>query len=455
LDNSELSFRYDETVRRVNSRCKGLLEVRSSSGTERRVDSKVDFLHRTVKDFLDTPNIWNKIASQSDPDFNPDISLMRSYLAQMKVLYTMQWEVGIFGLLAGEFMEYAAQAERTSAQVQSSLIENFCETATELWCNWTVTSNRTVYQKEGRYAWVKVIPHVHDFPYDSQLSFLSLAVSYGLGLYVEWKLDQDSQPVTTRLGRPLLNYATAPKPPNIWGSRPRNPKLVALLLKYGADPNREFGNQTTWADVLLYSYKILRPMKSGDRQELFFPVLESIRLLLASGANPEACISWDGLYIPAATVIDETFGRKLPEEVYEVKQLLRQKLKEKVGHRRAIEIEKHWEQTPQELRRQAKQADEHEERQRLRDEQLKEQRAEELSVLYAKGVIATAHDNDIISAFDHDPLTIKFPWEENLSHATELKDTLKIPEQKKSKFHLRKLIFWKSRRPRSVIPFNV
>ena len=126
LDENELSWRYEETVRRVNSHCKGLLEARALSGKERLVDSKVDFLYRTVKDFLDTPDIWKTIASQSDPSFNPNISLMRSYLVQMKVLNTLQWDVGTFGLLAGEFMEYAAQAERTSGQVQASLMENFC-----------------------------------------------------------------------------------------------------------------------------------------------------------------------------------------------------------------------------------------------------------------------------------------------------------------------------------------
>jgi len=183
------------------------------------------------------------------------------------------------------------------------------------------------------------VPHVHQFVYDSQLSFLSLAVSYGLDLYVEWKLDQDAQPVKTRLGRPLLNYAAAPKPREIWGSRPRNPKLIAILLQYGAEPNLEFGNNTTWTDVLQYCYDGLRPLKSGDRQELFLPVLETMKLLVDAGANPEARLSWNGSQIPAVTVIDETFGRKFPEEALEVKQLICQKLEAKVGRRRANEIE--------------------------------------------------------------------------------------------------------------------
>ncbi|TVY39372.1 hypothetical protein LSUB1_G003985 [Lachnellula subtilissima] len=444
LDDNELSFRYSDTVRRVNSRCKGLLEVRASSGKDRLVDSKIDFLHRTVKDFLDTPNIWNKIASQSDPSFNPDISLMRSYLVQMKVLCTTQWEVGTFGRLAGEFMEYAAQAEKTSGQVQSSLIENFCETATELW--YSLTVERTIFQNEGRYAWVKVIPQVYDFLHDPQLSFLSLAVSYGLDLYVKWKLNQNSQPVTTRLGRPLLHYATAPMPRNIWGTRPRNPELVAVLLKHGADPNREFGNHTTWTDVLIYAYEILRPLKSGDKQELLLPVLECMRLLLAAGANPEACIYWKGSNIPAVTVIDDTFSRKFPEEVHQVRQVIYRKLEEKVGPRRAIDIEKQWEQTPQELRRQVIEANERQKEQRLRDEQVKEQRAKDLAVLYGKKTMTEVQQDDIFTTFDQEPWIMKFPWEESRPTTPVENYTVHIKDKKRRAFNLQRFAFWNSRR---------
>jgi len=333
-------------------------------------------------------------------------------------------------------MEYAAQGEITSGQVQSSLIESFHEATTEVWRKWIDTSSRTVYQTEGRYAWVKVISHVHNFVYDSELLFLSLAVSYGLNLYVEWKLDQDPQPIKTRLGRPLLNYAAAPRPPDIWRSRTRNPKLIALLLHYGEDPNFEFGNHTTWRDALHFCYEVLRPLKPGDKQELLFPALESIKLLLGAGANPEAYVSsltQNGSYIPAITVVEQTFGRKFPEEVFEIKLLIRQKLEQKMGPKRAIEIEKHWDKTPQELRRQAERAVGSEKEQRLRDELLEKQREERLALLYEKKTPHTVPQDDDHSRIDYElPLiTIKFPWEESLPQTPTQTDTPKISHKKR------------------------
>jgi hypothetical protein len=351
LDKTGVSFRYDETVRRLNSRCKGLLEVRSPRGKGRLVDSKVDFLHRTVKDFLDTPNIWESIISQSDPNFNPDISLMQSYLVQLKVMPSADWKIATFGLLEGEFMEHAVQAETTSGQVQSSLMESFCETAAKLEKKWALKHKGSKHQSEGPYCWIKNVPRVHDFPFDPQLSFLLLAVNYGMDLFVAWKLEQDNSPINRKLGRPLLDYAVVPKPHDIWGSRPRNTKLVALLLDHGADPNQRFEHQTTWKNLLHYAYEFLRPLKVGEQQELLLPVLEVMRLLVAAGANPETCCPWEGTKVPAVKVIDETFGRKLPEQSFEVKQLIKRKLEEKVGLQRAMEIEKRWYQTPQESRK--------------------------------------------------------------------------------------------------------
>jgi hypothetical protein len=174
-----------------------------------------------------------------------------------------------------------------------------------------------------------------------------------------------------------------------------------------------------------------------------------MKLLVSAGANPEARLSWNGSQIPAVTVIDETFGRKFPEEALEVKQLIRQKLEAKVGRRRANEIEKHWEQTPQELRRQAERLDQMEKEKRVRDAQLKEEQAEELAVLYGKKIRPTAKEDDIFSGIDQEPvMIIKFPWEEteSLPQTPEEKPAvLIIPKKKRWSSNLRKFVFWRSR----------
>lgn len=343
-------------------------------------------------------------------------------------------------------MEYAVLAEASTGQDQMSLMENFQQTTTDLWWSWAVANNQTVYQNEGRYGWVKVVPQVHDFPYDSQLSFLSLAVSYGLTLYVESKLAQDPQPAVAQLGRPLLNYAIVPNPPLIWGSRPRSTKLLSVLLEYGSDPNRVFGHRTTWEQVLQFSYVNLRQLKSGDKiHELLPPMLECIKLLVAAGANPQATCLWEGSQIPAVTIIDETFGRKLPEAAYEVKQLIRRKLEEKVGRERALEIEKQWCQTPQELRRQAQREAVLKEEERIREVKLREQRAEELALLYGKKIISMTEQDQVFESASS--LTADAPassfQKNNSSIAVE--DIKQKKTKKRRTINFRKLMFWKTK----------
>jgi hypothetical protein len=91
--------------RRLDSRCKGLLEIlpiqietESSEVAYLRdvstittkhadliADAAVDYLHRTVKDFLEKPETWEEISTATEPEFNPNAALARSYLLQSSV----------------------------------------------------------------------------------------------------------------------------------------------------------------------------------------------------------------------------------------------------------------------------------------------------------------------------------------------------------------------------------
>jgi hypothetical protein len=72
--------------RRLNSRCKSLLEARARPD-ERITWAKVEYLHRTVKDFLATPEIWKYIVSGVPEFFDPEVSFSGSYLLQIKSLW--------------------------------------------------------------------------------------------------------------------------------------------------------------------------------------------------------------------------------------------------------------------------------------------------------------------------------------------------------------------------------
>lgn len=61
--------------RRLNSRCKGLLEVQGC---------KVEFLHRTVRDFFRTAEMRDFLASKAIENFDPSFSIFQAYVAWIK-----------------------------------------------------------------------------------------------------------------------------------------------------------------------------------------------------------------------------------------------------------------------------------------------------------------------------------------------------------------------------------
>ena len=66
----------DECKRRINARCGGLLELTSSE--------TVEFLHRTVRDFLRGPEMDDYLKTKSDPHFVASLSTLKAYVAVMK-----------------------------------------------------------------------------------------------------------------------------------------------------------------------------------------------------------------------------------------------------------------------------------------------------------------------------------------------------------------------------------
>lgn len=75
LTDDEISMRVMTTRRRLNSRCRGLLEL----GPENRVQ----FLHRSVKDYLDNQDIQHRLEGATG-DFDADLKYCAAYLAFLK-----------------------------------------------------------------------------------------------------------------------------------------------------------------------------------------------------------------------------------------------------------------------------------------------------------------------------------------------------------------------------------
>lgn len=68
----------EQTRRRINARTKGLLKTRSD---------RVEFLHRTVRDFLLTGEMSDYLARKLSTSFNAFNYIAKSYLALLKTTY--------------------------------------------------------------------------------------------------------------------------------------------------------------------------------------------------------------------------------------------------------------------------------------------------------------------------------------------------------------------------------
>ncbi|KAK0647106.1 hypothetical protein B0T16DRAFT_414706 [Cercophora newfieldiana] len=84
LPPEDVEIRIDTMRRRVNSRCKGLLEVsRSYTGTDFR-QTTVHYLHKTVRDYMQGSKSQRLLAGEAGATFDPWLSLCAASLAAYK-----------------------------------------------------------------------------------------------------------------------------------------------------------------------------------------------------------------------------------------------------------------------------------------------------------------------------------------------------------------------------------
>jgi hypothetical protein len=72
--------------KQLDSRSKGLLEVSTQKSGGSLIEDRVEFLHRTVADFLNKEEIKASFVQKSGPSFDPDSSLCHGFLALCKSL---------------------------------------------------------------------------------------------------------------------------------------------------------------------------------------------------------------------------------------------------------------------------------------------------------------------------------------------------------------------------------
>ncbi|KAL4928882.1 uncharacterized protein BDV17DRAFT_263032 [Aspergillus undulatus] len=285
LTTTEISNVCADLRLQLQARCGDLLLVRTDEAEDAFFKHSVDFLHRTVRDFL-RDNHHTALHSLVPQHFCSQKTLCRMLLALIKCYPVENFRRSLNGLftLVDEFLYYAYELEQLGqAASQFPLLDEIDRVMTihakaehVHWSNGRDSPTNTTYVQ-----WVE----------RGHCSYLGLATQARLLHYVEYVLDRDPSQLKKK-GRPLLDYALRPTrvtPSGLPYFRDREVSglekdLVASLLYRGADPNKRihiYGGQTVWELFVLYAHERGKSSASGYDNAFY----EVACLLLDCNAN--------------------------------------------------------------------------------------------------------------------------------------------------------------------------
>lgn len=315
-DREGLQFRLDSTIRRLNSRCMGLLEcqyqpqyqidvdgydldaqdaeIRRGQNFEpsiypqifrgpnslRMFNLTVDFLHRSCRDFLLTPEIQSLLHRYTHGPYDPRMFLLNSRLSQFVAFETAgageRLAVTIASYLLSALSlpgyKYTPICAVAAAAIQP-ILESFIQNHTFSECVWYI--DPTIV------SW-----------HDEQSSFLTLAIDFELSTYVRTHLTPEY--VQKKSGRPALDYILRPRfaRASEWiriGNREPNPELLGVVLHFGANPNGMYGSVTVWALFLCFLADLFAQRTGGGTYVRYLGALE---MLIRAGAAAILTKSW-------------------------------------------------------------------------------------------------------------------------------------------------------------------
>jgi hypothetical protein len=292
LSAEETYYRAVTMCRRLNSRCKGLLEVSTHSRRGRTspdrglsepddgdedinvkefakditrndslmnelrhqygqhlANSTVQYMHRTVKDFISTPDVWDFIMSGSEKHFMPKACLCRSFILQLKTLSPASllvsdvqfWDMILWGL------EYAVSVASTSLESHVWLLDGLDQAAASVSrAQGGFITLLEKYNLSESSHWGAILSKRPE-----EVGFLSFAVRCRLNQYVEAKLRAHHR-ADIEIYTKLLHVAVSSSgvPFLYRGGTIPEVSLVKAPLEGGASPNQKIEGSSSWQHVV-------------------------------------------------------------------------------------------------------------------------------------------------------------------------------------------------------------
>ncbi|KAI0454426.1 hypothetical protein F5B21DRAFT_475338 [Xylaria acuta] len=275
---AQCSKRREQIRRRINARTKGLLETRHD---------RVEFLHRTVRDFLLTTEMSDYLAHKLSTGFNAYHSITKSYLAFLKTTsYVHPRRPSVIrqepGKNGGLFIAHLNQALLYAAEALKTSVPDFRDTIEIL--------------DEYEISVIKMVENSHitiggALGFCSpQLVFREEVVRHQLVPYVRRKVQEEPSYFCIFQDSPLFSILT-PMTISSGVSPFPAPEMLELLFKRENGPNAV---TIRVSDLDIYSSLAFSMLKDefliggGRKQELRCALEKGIfNLFLSHGADPD------------------------------------------------------------------------------------------------------------------------------------------------------------------------
>ncbi len=280
--------------RKLMSRCRGLLEATVHTSADKATtwdtgpfepqpmekgkcenchdgifELKVQYLHRTVKDYIEDPKVWDRIVSANAEPFNPHSRWCESHVAQIKGLDPECLTTGIFWENVSWCLDYAKEAETTSKRAETLLLDEVNRACISLFATPLQGGDgQTVGQKLIR---LNPEDEKADFHWTAsfidwipQPSFMYLMAMCGMHRYLESRLPRNRNPRPDNYQRPDQDESEAEQAPLLLAAtddflalqrfesrlsliqETPNVQTVRVLLRKGENPYKIFHGSSPW-----------------------------------------------------------------------------------------------------------------------------------------------------------------------------------------------------------------
>jgi hypothetical protein len=273
MDTYESLTLHKQAERRINGRCKGLLEVYRYPDSDEALPYRVEFLHRTVRDYFMTYEMREEFESKMSPTVKTCTSNMKAAIAALKKMPKYGPPPGKCPIVS-ELLEFGLQSAKRAELINE------------------VPSTRILDEMSHTLGSIGFFDSIyHNRPGNHDDRFLSLVVARGLELYSCQQLQYrftGQRPVLLQLsekGYPILACALG-LIKNPWSEEPDVSDLVIYLLRKGCDPNEDFDGVTPFSRLLQFMGHEKREEMTTLPATIYSNRLRLLKSLLAHGANP-------------------------------------------------------------------------------------------------------------------------------------------------------------------------